>query len=99
MSSTRPNQQLPRFLQLLTLLAIHTVIREEVEATVVETNLGGEFDTTNVIHQPIATGITSIRLDHLAQLGPTVALKMLHGTRLKILHQKSLHFARLKILQ
>lgn len=72
MSSTGPNQQLPRFLQLLTLLAIHTFIREEVDATVMETNLGGEFDATNVIHQPIATGITSIGLDHLAQLGPCI---------------------------
>ena len=59
-------------MQLLTLLAIHTFIREKIDVTVMETNKGGEFDSTNVINQPVATGITSIGLDHLAQLGPSI---------------------------
>lgn len=62
----------PRFLQFLALLALHTFIREEVEATIYETHHGGEYDATNVVQKPIVTGITSIGLDHVAQLGPTV---------------------------
>ena len=70
-SVTRANPQLPRFLQLLALLAVHTFIREGTDVTVMETHHGGEYDATNVIH-PIATGIASIGLDHLAQLGPCI---------------------------
>lgn len=62
----------PRYLQLLALLAFHTFIKEKVDAAIVETHHGGEFDATNVIRRPIATAITSLGLDHVAQLGPTV---------------------------
>ncbi|KAF3936553.1 hypothetical protein ABW19_dt0202585 [Dactylella cylindrospora] len=37
-----------------------------------ETHHGGEYDATNVIEKPVATAITSIGLDHVAQLGPTI---------------------------
>jgi folylpolyglutamate synthase len=63
---------LPRYLQFLALVAFHTFIREEVHAAIFETHHGGEFDATNVISDPVATGITSIGMDHLAQLGPTL---------------------------
>ncbi|KAJ5594687.1 folylpolyglutamate synthase, partial [Penicillium hispanicum] len=62
----------PRYLQLLLLLAFHTFIRENVEAAIVETHHGGEYDATNVIRKPVVTGITSLGMDHVAQLGPTV---------------------------
>ncbi|RAL09340.1 bifunctional folylpolyglutamate synthase/dihydrofolate synthase [Aspergillus homomorphus CBS 101889] len=62
----------PRYLQFLALLAFHTFIRENVEAAVFETHHGGEFDATNVIQNPVVTGITSLGLDHVAQLGPTI---------------------------
>lgn len=62
----------PRYLQLLALLAFHTFIRENVDAAIFETHHGGEFDATNVIRRPVATAITSLGLDHVAQLGPTV---------------------------
>lgn len=62
----------PRYLQFLALLAFHTFIRENVDAAIFETHHGGEFDATNVIRRPIATAITSLGLDHVAQLGPTV---------------------------
>lgn len=62
----------PRYLQLLALLAFHTFIRENVDAAIFETHHGGEYDATNVIRKPIVTGITSLGMDHVAQLGPTV---------------------------
>ncbi|KAJ5938434.1 Mur ligase C-terminal [Penicillium verhagenii] len=62
----------PRYLQLLALLAFHTFIREGVDAAVFETHHGGEYDATNVIRRPIATGITSLGMDHVEQLGPTL---------------------------
>ncbi|GLB00811.1 hypothetical protein AtubIFM61612_005678 [Aspergillus tubingensis] len=65
-------QQPPRYLQFLALLAFHTFIRENVDAAIIEVHQGGEFDATNVIQNPVVTGITSLGLDHLDQLGPTV---------------------------
>lgn len=65
-------EKMPRFLQLLALVAFHTFIREETEAAIYETHHGGEYDATNVVQKPIVTGITSIGLDHAAQLGPSI---------------------------
>ncbi|RJE22826.1 hypothetical protein PHISCL_04845 [Aspergillus sclerotialis] len=62
----------PRYLQLLALLAFHAFIKEGVDAAIFETHHGGEYDATNVIRKPIVTGITSLGMDHVAQLGPTV---------------------------
>lgn len=63
---------MPRFLQMLALVAFHTFIREGTEAAIYETHHGGEYDATNVVQKPIVTGITSIGLDHVAQLGPSI---------------------------
>ncbi|KAL5364545.1 folylpolyglutamate synthase [Aspergillus floccosus] len=70
----------PRYLQFLALLAFHTFIREEVEAAIFETHHGGEYDATNVIPSPVVTGITSLGMDHVDQLGPTLADIAWHKT-------------------
>lgn len=62
----------PRYLQFLPLLAFHTFIREDVEAAILETHHGGEYDATNIIQKPVVTGITSVGMDHVAELGPTI---------------------------
>ncbi|KAH8697590.1 folylpolyglutamate synthase [Talaromyces proteolyticus] len=69
--NTEPTKQ-PRYLQFLALLAFHTFIREDVDAAIFETHHGGEYDATNVIRAPVVTGITSLGMDHIAQLGPTI---------------------------
>ena len=70
--STVQGGRSPRFLQLMTLLAFHTFIKERTDATIVETHHGGEFDATNFVRQPVITAVTPIGMDHVAQLGPTV---------------------------
>jgi len=65
-------ENMSRLLQLLAVLAIYTFIREGTQAATFETHHGGEYDATNVIQKPIVTGITSIGLDYIAQLGPTI---------------------------
>ena len=62
----------PRYLQLWTLLAFHTFMREGVDAAVFETHHGGEYDSTNVIDKPVVTAITTLGLDHIKQLGPSI---------------------------
>jgi folylpolyglutamate synthase len=63
---------MPRYLQLLSLLSFHTFIREGVDAAIFETHHGGEYDSTNVIEKPIVTAITSLGMDHVKQLGPSI---------------------------
>lgn len=63
---------LPRYLQLLLLVALHAFTSEGVEAAIIETHHGGQFDPTNVISRPIVTVITSLGMDHVEQLGPTI---------------------------
>lgn len=63
---------IPRYLQLLALLSFHVFTMEKVDVAVCETHSGGEFDATNVIRAPIVTAITSIAMDHVKLLGPTI---------------------------
>lgn len=62
----------PRFLQLLLLVAIHIFISQKVDVAIIETHNGGEFDATNVISKPVVTGISTIGMDHVKQLGPSI---------------------------
>ncbi|KAI8666673.1 Mur-ligase-M domain-containing protein [Fusarium keratoplasticum] len=68
----RSSGTLPRYLQLLALVSFHTFIREDVEAAIVETHHGGEYDATNVIAHPVVSVITPLGMDHVKQLGPTI---------------------------
>ena len=54
------------------LVSVHTFIRENVDAAVYETHNGGEYDATNIFLKPIVTGISTIGMDHVKQLGPNV---------------------------
>lgn len=47
-------------------------MNEGVQAAIFETHHGGEFDATNVIESPVATVVTSLGMDHVAQLGPSI---------------------------
>lgn len=63
---------LPRYLQLLLLVAFHAFISEGVQAAIIETHHGGEYDSTNVVDRPVATVVTPLGMDHTEQLGPTI---------------------------
>lgn len=70
--SKRGRQPSPRRGQLNLLVVLHAFIREGVDATVLETLYGGEFDCTNCVDHPSTTVITTIGMDHVRQLGPTI---------------------------
>jgi len=46
--------------------------RRKCDVVVLETGLGGRFDATNVITEPVCTCITSVSLDHVKILGGTL---------------------------
>jgi len=45
---------------------------QKCDLVILETGLGGAFDSTNVIQQPLLCIITALGLDHTAQLGNTI---------------------------
>jgi len=66
-------RQLPRYLQILFIVAFHAFVQEGVDVAIFETHHGGEFDSTNVIVHPAATAIASLGMDHVEELGPTLS--------------------------
>ncbi|EHA20173.1 hypothetical protein CBS63078_7153 [Aspergillus niger] len=62
----------PPFARFLTLLALHGFLQEKVDTAVVEVCLGGRHDSTNVLHRPSVSAITSLALEHTDVLGNTI---------------------------
>ncbi|MFA7439677.1 MAG: bifunctional folylpolyglutamate synthase/dihydrofolate synthase [Sphingomonadaceae bacterium] len=60
------------FFEVLTAAAFLLFAATPADAVLLETGLGGRLDTTNVIEQPLVTGISQIAFDHMATLGPTL---------------------------
>lgn len=57
----------------LTVSAFRVFREAGVDLAIIEAGLGGLRDATNVIERPLATALTSVTLEHTAQLGPTIA--------------------------
>lgn len=62
----------PTYFEITTAMALLYFARCEVDSAVLEVGLGGRLDSTNVC-QPKVSVITSISLDHVQQLGGTLA--------------------------
>lgn len=62
----------PIYARYLTLLSYHVFLSEGVDAAVYETGIGGEYDATNVVDRPVASGISTLGIDHVFVLGDTV---------------------------
>ena len=60
------------FFEVTTALAFDAFARHGVEWAIVEVGLGGRLDATNVL-TPEVCAITSVGLDHMEMLGPTLA--------------------------
>jgi len=61
------------FFEFMTAMAFLQFQRKQADIAIVEVGLGGRLDATNVV-QPEITVITSIGLDHIAELGGTIRL-------------------------
>lgn len=58
--------------EFITSMAYLYFYEENVDIAVIEVGLGGRFDSTNVIKNPLISVITSISLDHTNILGDTI---------------------------
>lgn len=70
---TGPAWDKPGYFRYLTLMAFHVFLREEVDVGIFEVGVGGRYDSTNVLENPLVTGITSLGYDHQGILGKTLA--------------------------
>jgi len=63
----------PTEFEMITALAMKHFHNRNCEIVVLEVGMGGELDSTNVIGTPEVAVITAIGLDHVNELGPTIA--------------------------
>ncbi|GAA5991781.1 hypothetical protein JCM10908_001140 [Rhodotorula pacifica] len=62
----------PAYFRYLTIMAMHVFLQERVDATVLEVGVGGTYDSTNIVPQPLTTGVTALGIDHIWVLGKTL---------------------------
>lgn len=67
-----PMMTRPIYSRYLTLMSYHVYLQEGVDVAVYETGIGGEYDATNIVEQPVASGISTLAIDHVFALGHTV---------------------------
>ncbi|KAL8261616.1 hypothetical protein R6Q59_025665 [Mikania micrantha] len=63
---------MPPLFQFLTLLGLKIFVSEKVDVAIFEVGIGGKYDSTNVIQDPVVCGITSLGFDHTEILGDTL---------------------------
>lgn len=63
----------PTEFEVVTAIAFLYFAGKKADITILEVGLGGIGDSTNVVKYPMASVITSISYDHMAQLGNTLA--------------------------
>lgn len=63
----------PTEFELITAIAMLYFLERRCDIVVLEVGLGGALDASNVIDTPEAAVITAMGMDHMAQLGPTLA--------------------------
>ncbi|KFY22542.1 hypothetical protein V493_06513 [Pseudogymnoascus sp. VKM F-4281 (FW-2241)] len=64
----------PGYFRFLTILALHTFLKENVQTAIVECGIGGEYDSTNILPKEAKTTsvITRLGIDHVGMLGDTL---------------------------
>ena len=68
------NEVKPMYFKYLTLLLFHVFMSEGVDTAIYEVGVGGEYDSTNIIQHPTATGISTLGIDHTFMLGDNIKL-------------------------
>lgn len=62
----------PTTFEILTAIAFMYYNEEDPDYVVLEVGLGGRYDSTNIINKSLASVITTIDYDHIAELGDTL---------------------------
>ena len=65
-------EEMPTFFEYITAMAFLYFAQQNVEIAIIETGIGGTYDGTNIIKNPLVSVITSIGMDHMSLLGNTI---------------------------
>ncbi len=65
--------EIPSQFEIWTAVAFCYFLEQQCDIVILETGLGGRFDATNVVEQPLATVICRIAVDHVSFLGDTLS--------------------------
>ncbi|XP_031364411.1 folylpolyglutamate synthase, mitochondrial isoform X3 [Apis dorsata] len=60
---------MPAYFNFLTVLMFNIFLDEHVDVAIIEVGIGGLYDCTNIVRNPVCVGITSLGLDHTSLLG------------------------------
>ncbi|XP_050441458.1 putative folylpolyglutamate synthase isoform X2 [Adelges cooleyi] len=63
---------MPSYFAFLTVMAFKMFTNEKVDVAIIETGMGGEYDSTNILKKVPIVGISSLGFDHTAVLGNTL---------------------------
>lgn len=66
-------EDVPTEFEIITALGMLYFAQQKCEIVVLEVGLGGTLDSTNVIDAPECAVITALGMDHVKELGPTLA--------------------------
>jgi dihydrofolate synthase/folylpolyglutamate synthase len=69
---TKAKQYKLSYFEYMTAIALIYFVQQKVDIAIIETGLGGRFDATNIIKNPMVCVITSIAKDHQKILGTTI---------------------------
>ena len=72
-SMTADGLEVPTVFEVETALSFWYFKKKNCDFVVLETGMGGRLDSTNVVEHPVLSVITSISMDHMAQLGNTLS--------------------------
>ncbi|KAI0976768.1 tetrahydrofolylpolyglutamate synthase [Xylaria arbuscula] len=67
-----PMPSRPIYARFLTLMSYHVFLQKGIDVAVYETGIGGEYDATNIVDRPLASGISTLGIDHVFPLGDTI---------------------------
>jgi folylpolyglutamate synthase len=69
----------PAYFRYLTLMCFHVFMQEKIDVLLLEgfcvlilVGVGGQYDSTNVVANPIVCGITPLGMDHMSLLGDSI---------------------------
>ncbi|XP_053380037.1 folylpolyglutamate synthase, mitochondrial-like [Mercenaria mercenaria] len=63
---------MPNYFGFLTVMALHVFLQEQVDVAIMEVGIGGQYDCTNMVRNPVVCGVTSLGLDHTSILGTSI---------------------------
>ncbi|MEQ2386774.1 bifunctional folylpolyglutamate synthase/dihydrofolate synthase, partial [Faecalibacterium intestinale] len=66
-------EDVPTEFEIITALGMLYFAQQQCDIVVLEVGLGGTLDSTNVIETPACAVITALGMDHVKELGPTLA--------------------------